>query len=250
LAFDAAFKTALDFAKSRKDTLIVVVADHGTGGINLGNLSTRKNYTEKGFRDFMNPLFQAKLTGEGLEQKLNEDRSNIQEVLRNYWGIADLGTTENETIKNAPKGKLNSVVGPMMSERAFVGWTSYGGHSGEEVALYLYAPSGFKKLSGVVENTQVSKYVEKALHLNLKQVSERLYISASDLKDHGIQVQEDFSVTANPILYLSVAAKKLQMPVNKNYGLLNGKKVLFPGVTVYTGRQWFVSQAVIDRLKK
>jgi alkaline phosphatase len=216
----------------------------------LGNLKTNKSYAEKGFRDFINPLYQAKLTGEGLEQKLNSDRSNVAEVFSQYWGISNLTTSENENIKNAPIGKLSAVVGPMMSERTFVGWTSYGGHSGEEVALYVYAPTGFKKPSGVVENTHVSKYIEHALHLNLKQVSEKLFISASDLKDQGIQVDEDFSVTANPVLNLSFVTKKLQMPVNKNYGVLNGKKVLFSGVTVYTGRQWFVSQAVIDRLKK
>lgn len=35
LAFDAAFKVALDFAKGREDTLIIVTPDHDTGGLKL-----------------------------------------------------------------------------------------------------------------------------------------------------------------------------------------------------------------------
>ena len=37
LAFDAAFKVALDFAKSRTDTVVIAAPDHDTGGLNISN---------------------------------------------------------------------------------------------------------------------------------------------------------------------------------------------------------------------
>ncbi|MEN6516602.1 MAG: alkaline phosphatase [Methanospirillum sp.] len=43
LAFDAAVQTALDFTKKNPDTLVIVTADHETGGLTLG-ATTNANY--------------------------------------------------------------------------------------------------------------------------------------------------------------------------------------------------------------
>ena len=54
IAFDAAFKVAVDFAKSRNDTVVVAVPDHDTGGLYYdklvasGNLATAVAETQSG----------------------------------------------------------------------------------------------------------------------------------------------------------------------------------------------------------
>ena len=51
LAFDAAVKVALDYANSRNDTLVVVTADHETGGLSLGAKDPAK------YQAGVNPIF-------------------------------------------------------------------------------------------------------------------------------------------------------------------------------------------------
>lgn len=47
LAFDDAVQTALDFAKDRDDTVVIVTADHETGGLSLEEGFTKENMAEK-----------------------------------------------------------------------------------------------------------------------------------------------------------------------------------------------------------
>ena len=47
LAFDNAVQTALDFAKDRDDTVVIVTADHETGGLSLEEGFTKENMAEK-----------------------------------------------------------------------------------------------------------------------------------------------------------------------------------------------------------
>ena len=47
IAFDDAVKAALDFAKGRSDTIVIVTADHETGGLILADDTTKENMAEK-----------------------------------------------------------------------------------------------------------------------------------------------------------------------------------------------------------
>lgn len=51
-------------------------------------------------------------------------------------------------------GKLKSVV----SKRFGIGWTT-NNHTAGDVTLYRYAPAGIEKLTGLVDNTDVAKYL-------------------------------------------------------------------------------------------
>ena len=62
LAFDKAVKAALDFAKKDGNTVVVVAADHGTGGLAMGNKESSSNYDKLTLNQFMDPLKAAKLT--------------------------------------------------------------------------------------------------------------------------------------------------------------------------------------------
>jgi len=159
LAFDAAVAVALDFAKESQDTMILCMTDHGTGGITMGNRDTQNaqaalSYDSSAIDNYIVPLTVVKLTGEGLEVKLDESRSNIREVMAEWYGIDDLTPKEVALIKNTAAGNMNYTVGLMLSERAYLGWTTHG-HTGQEVNLFTYLP-GDGRITGTLDNTDIA----------------------------------------------------------------------------------------------
>jgi alkaline phosphatase len=91
LAFDEAVYKALEFAKKDGNTLVVVVADHGTGGLRIGTKED-KNYSQTDDNSVLIPMRRARVTGEGVEKLLAGDASEtaIKDVLAREWGIKDL----------------------------------------------------------------------------------------------------------------------------------------------------------------
>lgn len=244
-AFDDAVAEALKFAKEDQNTLVIATTDHGNGGLTIGDRETTSTYDELPLSTFIDPLKKAKVTGEGLEKKLNSDRSNIAEVMSEYFGITDLTAEETAAIRAAKAGSMNSVVGPMISKRAHIGWTS-GGHTGGEVVLYSYAPGG-KQLTGVVENTDIARYMESAMGLDLSAVTNRLFVPAEEaFTTRGATVTWDNSDEKNPVIVVTKGTDTLRLPVYKNTAQLNGKTVRLEGNIIFNGEKAFVPQQAID----
>ncbi|AOT70432.1 alkaline phosphatase [Geosporobacter ferrireducens] len=248
LAFDQAVKVALDFAKENKETIVIVAPDHGTGGLSIGNWDTNKNYDNLPLSTFIDPLKKAKLTGEGVESKLNADKSNVVEVMKEYYGIDDLTEEEITAIQAAAKTKLNYAVGKMISKRAFLGWTTEG-HTGEEVALYVYSPNR-ERLTGVVENTDIAKYIESVLKLNLKESNEKLFIAAqAAFKAKGATVSLDESDKENPVLTVTKDKIELKFPAFKNIVIKNGQSIKMKGLTIFNGEVFYVPKEAVDMIQ-
>lgn len=252
IAFDDAVKVALDYAKKDKDTVVIVAADHFTGGMSIGNLD--KNYDIQHIKEFIGPLKKAKLTGEGLEKKINPQKSNIRQVLKEYYGIEDLSNEEVKQIAEAETGKLNEVVGPIISKRAKLGWTSHG-HTGNDVALYMYHPRNHRMM-GVIDNSDIAKYIEEVLGLDLKATTDRLFVNAHEaLTKKKALITIDANNKENPVLIATKGDKVIRFPVNKDIAIVNGKIVKLPGVIVYTGdfekideHKWYLPKDAIDIL--
>jgi alkaline phosphatase len=243
LSFDDAVKVAVDYAKQNQNTVVVAVTDHGNGGLTIGSSDTTSNYDKTPLAAFIDPLKKAKLTGEGLEAKLNADRSNIKEVLSTYFGITDLTDEEVKTIKDAKEGSMNYAVGPIISKRANIGWTT-GGHTGGDVVLYTYAPNGDRP-SGVIDNTDVNKYMTRVLGLDLDTVSKQLFVPAkAAFEAKGAKFTADTKV-----ITVTKGSNKLELPVYKNIAMLNGKNTTLNGVVVFNGVDYFVPQQAIDLIQ-
>ncbi|MGP0578405.1 alkaline phosphatase [Paenibacillus peoriae] len=243
LSFDDAVKVAVDYAKQNQNTVVVAVTDHGNGGLTIGSSDTTSNYDKTPLASFIDPLKKAKLTGEGLEAKLNADRSNIKEVLSTYFGITDLTDEEVKTIKDAKEGSMNYAVGPIISKRANIGWTT-GGHTGGDVVLYTYAPNGDRP-TGVIDNTDVNKYMTRVLGLDLDTVSKQLFVPAkAAFEAKGSKFTADTKV-----ITVTKGSNKLELPVYKNIATLNGKNTTLNGVVVFNGVDYFVPQQAIDLIQ-
>ncbi len=249
IAFDKAVQVTLDFAKENKDTVVIAVSDHGNGGISMGDAGTTGTYDKESLANFIEPLKKATLTGEGIEYKLNADKSNIAEVMATYFGITDLTAEEIEAIKNTKAASMNYTVGPMISKRANIGWTT-GGHTGEEVVLYAYAPANVKQLKGVVENSDIAKYMAEVLGINLDEVNKKLFVNARPAYEaKGASVVWDNTDVNNPVVVVTKGSDTLRLPVYKNIAVLNGKEIKMNGLTVYNGVTTYVPQEAINLIQ-
>ncbi|MDK2879322.1 MAG: alkaline phosphatase [Thermoanaerobacteraceae bacterium] len=254
LAFDEAVKVALDFAKQDGSTAVLIAADHFTGGMSIGNLD--KNYDIQHVTAMIDPLKKAKVTGEGLEKRLNSERTNIIEVMREYFGIDDLTDEEIQAIAGAEPGTLAEVVGPIISRRALLGWTSHG-HTGNDVALYMYHPKGYR-YCGVIDNTDICTYIQEVLELDLAETTDELFVRAYDaFTAKGASLTLDVKDEENPALVVKKGGTEIKFPVNKNIVLVRGKEIKLPGVVVYTGEfgefdlnKWYVPKKAIDLIDK
>lgn len=246
LAFDQAVKVALDFAKKDGHTLVLVASDHGNGGMSIGNKETDSSYDKTDISRYIVPLKKATLTGEGIESKLNSERTNVVEVMSKYYSITDLTTDEIQAIKNAKPGSLNYVVGPMISKRAAIGWTTTG-HTGEDTVLYSYGPG---RPTGVIENTDFAKITAKALDIDLADLNNKLYVEAvKAFEAKNATVKLNQTDPANPVFEVVKGDTKLELPVNKNIVKVNGKTRAMKGLTVIPDKVVFVPREAVNLIK-
>ena len=249
LAFDAAVAVAHDFAIANQETMLIILTDHGTGGITIGNRDTQNAqaalpYDSSALINFIAPLAKAKLTGEGLEAKFDEKLSNIAEVMSEWYGIDDLSPREIALIKNTQAGNMNYTVGLMLSERAFLGWTTHG-HTGQDVNLFTYLP-GDERITGTLDNTDVALICAGVWGIDLNDVTQRLFNEAeSAFAAKGAQVEVNSELGEMTVTKDDAV---LVIPDNKNYVYLNGEKVKLASVIVNQGGVFYVPAEVLDMI--
>ena len=247
LAFDSAVAVALDYAKASQNTMLLIMSDHGTGGISIGNTGTRGSYANDPVEKFIAPLKRAKLSGTGIVSKFNADRTNIVDVMKQFFGIEDLTEAEIDKISNAPVESMQNTVGPIISKRANIGWTTTG-HTGEDVILFSYLPKN-GRVNGVIDNTDIAMMCAKAWGIDLGAVTRDLFNPAEvAFKEVGARVEIDNSLPTGAKMTVSKGADVLVIFENKNYVLLNNEKVVVDSIAIHQDGVFYVSKRVIGLL--
>ncbi|MEW6425195.1 MAG: alkaline phosphatase [Bacillota bacterium] len=247
LSFDRAVRVALDFAKKDSRTLILVASDHGNGGMSIGDRSTDKIYDKTDISASLDPLKKARLTGEGIEAMLNQERSNVVEVMAQYYGITDLTPEEIAAIKGAMPGRVQSVAGPIISKRAHIGWTT-GGHTGEDIVLYSYGPN---RPVGVIENTEFAKLTARSFGFDLEELSSRLFVPVRPaFQSLGAEVKYNNADPFNPIIEVSKGNVKMELPIDTSIAKINGQIRHLKGLAVKPENVTYVPQEAIDLFKE
>jgi alkaline phosphatase len=167
LAFDEAIRVAYEFQKAHPDTLLILTADHETGGlVVLPYSSTGREY--EGIN--LEAISKIKGSSERRNQELGEDPSpeKIKETIKKYYDI-DLTEEQVKVIReNLPRqldpkhfyyGR-NSAVAFVLRPYHRVGWAT-DSHSGTPLFLWGIGP-GSEKLRGWKHNTEVFKVMKEA----------------------------------------------------------------------------------------
>jgi alkaline phosphatase len=254
LAFDQAVERSLDFAKTRPNTLVLAFSDHGNGGMSLGNKKTDINYPNLPLGALVDPLKKATLTGEGIQAMLGPKpwaADRIKSVVNTYYGIADLTDSEVAQIQAfvpTPAVGLNFVLGPMISNRSVIGWTTVG-HVGEDLFFYYF---GLNRPLPIIENSDIALLCSKHLNLNLGRMDQLLFKPADiAFPAIGANISIDSTDPANKALVVTKGAKTARLPFSKDVFQMNGKEWEMNGITVYapkanngSGRVYVPQQAL------
>lgn len=179
---DEAVKVAYEFYSQHPDeTLIVVTADHETGGFVLGtgayklNLQVLKNQkvSESGFTRILNELrkkYNNNVSWEKVQQALKENFGFWDKVKLNEKQEERLLSKYNDTFKGkeaklekseyAQDEPLAAEAKRIIDEIALVGWTS-GGHSAGYVPVFAIG-AGADLFQGRIDNTEIPIKIAKA----------------------------------------------------------------------------------------
>ena len=179
---DKAIRQAYEFYKQHPDeTLIVVTADHETGGIVLGTGEYRLNLkaldnqkmSESGFTKVLNALrkkYKNNVPWEAVKTALKENFG--------FWDEIKLSEEQEERLVNVYENTLKGQNAKMekseyardealaaeakriVSEIALIGWTS-GGHSAGYVPVFAIG-AGAENFSGRLDNTQIPALIAKS----------------------------------------------------------------------------------------
>lgn len=181
---DDAVRVAYDFYKQHPDeTLIVITADHETGGLALGRgpyelhldkLKEQRN-TAATFSLRADSLFKAK----GAENTTWEDMKALLTDGFGFWTKLPLSDSQTKRLQSsfettkegAAKQKneydstngISTMAKKIIDECALVGWQS-GGHSNGYVPVFAIG-AGAEQYNGRIDNTEIPKKIAKAMGL-------------------------------------------------------------------------------------
>lgn len=180
--FDNAIKIAYEFYKQHPDeTLIVVTADHETGGIVLGTGQYKLNLkalesqemSESGFTKVLNAMrkkYKNNVPWEAVKESLEENFGFWDEIKLTEKQEERLLSVYEKTLKGqkakmekseyAQDEALAAEAKRIISETALIGWTS-GGHSAGYVPVFAIG-TGAGNFSGRLDNTQIPALIAKA----------------------------------------------------------------------------------------
>jgi len=252
IAFDDAVKAACDFADKDGQTLVLAFPDHNCGGMKIGHYDTLMHYTDTTIEDLVDPLKNMTITSVGLEAKLTGDYSvaNIQDKVSQYWGL-NISEEDVQEIFDWQSERYVSfayALATVISKRyTAIGWTSHG-HNGETCPVWSYQK---KAPSGVIDNTDLAKLSAANLRVNLDKITQKLFVDLDDVTNDyeiiGDPAMGSYGLLNNLVVRINTRRGTAELPVSKDYMILNGRQISLPGVTVYapaTGKVYVSKKAL------
>ena len=177
LAYEEAFRAALDFQRRNPGTLIVATSDHETGGLTLGrNINGVGRYfwhpevlrSERASYDVLLPALRTAYAAD-------TTAAGAFQLLADRFGLADLTAAERGALKNAMRSapaRLNGLLSEAVGQRATIAWTT-GGHTAVDVNVYATGP-GADQFRGNRPNDAMGATVARLLGLDLAALTARM----------------------------------------------------------------------------
>ena len=179
---DNAVKIAYEFYKKHpKETLIVITADHETGGLSLGRGAYELNTAVLQYQKMSTDIYSKHLDELCKKAGTNLTWNMLKEDLKTNWGFWDkiqLSEEQTQQLKKAAYSiltqgegvKIKNLYGSasgladaarkVMSEVALIGWQS-GGHSNGYVPVFAIG-AGAELFHGKFDNTLIPQKIAEA----------------------------------------------------------------------------------------
>ncbi|HBT38499.1 MAG: Alkaline phosphatase [Thermotoga sp. 50_1627] len=155
--FDEAIGVALEFAKKNPDTLIVVTADHETGGLSTSTGSYALDVDK--LREF-------KANTDWFLARYNvEDKEKFIAAVKEFYGI-DVSEEDYAQLLNIKKTAksaydLPNAFGRYISSKVLLGWTTFD-HTSDPVPIFAFGP-GSEHFTGWLDNTDVPRIIARLM---------------------------------------------------------------------------------------
>lgn len=147
--FAQTLSAVIEFAEKDGNTLVVVTADHGTGGLSIG--------ANKKYKWLPNVIHKVKASAGELVKSINES----DDISKTWTDLAGFELTPEQLklitqlkVEDKPR-ELYPQIMKVINDQSFTGWTTTG-HVGDDVAVIAYGPQS-NKFIGAQDNTDLAK---------------------------------------------------------------------------------------------
>ena len=239
IEFNNAVQAVMDFAKKDGNTTVVIMPDHGTGGITMGD-ANYNNYTKQPLDSMFLQFSKYKASGVKMNELLqNCAPEDMAKVFKQYTDIdlkpeelaalkAHRGLEVQDYMNASRESTLSGEINRIMTSHTHIAFIS-GNHTGEDVFYAVYNPNG-QTPQGIIRNVELNRYMRKALGLKkeLETQTDEIYVPHYDLF-YGYDYSVDRS-GGDPVLKVTSGGHTLEIPANRSYYFLDGQKQDSPSV--------------------
>jgi len=165
--FAKAVETAKAYVDRHPNTLLIVTADHSTGGLAIGDKVNKKDKSlpesdrAKTYTWYPEVIKNIKASSYTIAKALRESK-NIKVTFKEYTSIT-LKQNEYHQITEAidNKEKVRVVATEIINRRSHTGWSTHG-HTAVDVQTFAYG-KGSQKFKGFMDNTDIAKKLFEVL---------------------------------------------------------------------------------------
>ncbi len=189
IALDKAIEAAFGFYEAHpQQTLIVVTADHETGGMGLGNNTVHYDFNiellkyQKSSNDHFSEIvadFREKRSGNdtidlakmleiisndfglGHKNKVPLTEEDMKRIKTAFYASMYPGDDSSTNLTYGGYEPLTITLSRLLNEKAGIGWSTYS-HTGVNVPVYAIGV-GAEKFSGTIDNTDIPKIIESVM---------------------------------------------------------------------------------------
>lgn len=175
--YNKIIKYVKEWIDAHPDTAMISVADHETGGMTLP-----RSWDPSPLANFDHSVeYIANLYA---EYAGDDNATYTSEELLPMYGLLDANETDVQTLMDADHGDFGITLADLTNLRTGIAWST-DDHTGVDVTLYAYAHGEMgvqlrKDLAGHHENTALPRYIEKALGLDIDEVTRQLRAQGTD----------------------------------------------------------------------
>ena len=264
LAFDQACQIAFDFAQKDGHTVVVVVPDHGTGSVTIGNAKSNHGYDKLSLDKIMSPIDDYQISVWTMADKMKTvETSEWPDLFEKYYHL-QISKSDIEFLQSAHDYKKSSMtqeqrkgnesmshlLGQFLYGRTYFGFTTFG-HTMENVFYAMYHPQN-DVLTGYITNIQLHEYLCRQLNLtdSLPKLTENIYADHHKVFE-GYTTRIDSLAPNHYKLVVKNKKNTLEADSYTNYITVNKKTVELPSIIVYMRKNqtFYLPKNLVEYIK-